>query len=305
MRRTQILTLALGFTAVLGGIVVQAAQEPIRMPTDEEIQKMTAAMPDKPTAKPAQPRKVLVVGRNEAHLPVPFAAKALEIMAKKTGAFGAVFSNDPAMFEAESLKQFDAVVLNNLHASDPLLPGNFKQLPKDQQEEARKRAKVLLQNLDAFVKGGKGLVGLHGATVGLPEIGNLLGGNFAGWPWKGKEEFPVKLDDPTHPLNAAFEGKGFVVLDEGYQFKEPYSRENLRVLMSVDLAKTKELGLRPDHDYAMGWVESYGKGRVFYSAIGHFPELYWNPKLLRHWLDGIQFAIGDLKADTTPSAKLK
>jgi type 1 glutamine amidotransferase len=296
-------TIMVGFGALLAGTGLRAAQEPVRMPTDEEIQKITAAMPDKTTVKPAQPRKVLIVGRNEAHLPVPFAAEALEIMAKKTGAFEAVFSNSPSIFEADNLKQFDAVILNNLHTANPYLPANFRQLPQDEQTKAKERAAVLHKNLEDFVKNGKGVVGLHGATVGLPDIGNLLGGNFADWPWKGKEEFPVKLDDPASPLNAAFEGKGFSVLDEGYQFKAPYSRDELHVLMSIDLSKTKELGKRPDHDYAMGWVRSYGKGRVFYSAIGHFPELYWNPKLLRHWLDGIQFAIGDLKADTTPSAK--
>jgi type 1 glutamine amidotransferase len=304
MRYLPIAALAFGLTALVGS-GAWAAQEPVRMPTDDEIQKITAAMPDKPSVLPPKPRRVLVCGQNEAHLPVPFCAKALEIMGKKTGAFVAVFSNDPNMFEPANLRQFDAVILNNSHTYSPFLPVSVKKLPKDQQDDARKQVKTLQQNLENYVKNGKGLVGIHGASVGLPEIGNLLGGNFADWPWKGKEEFPVKLDDPGSPLNAAFEGKGFSVLDEGYEFKEPYSREILHVLMSIDLNKTKELGHRPDHDYAMGWIRSYGKGRVFYSAIGHFPELYWNPKLLRHWLDGIQFAIGDLKADATPSAKMK
>ena len=275
------------------------------MPTADEIAKIRAAVPAKPTVQPAQPRKVLVVGQNQAHLPVPFAAKAVELMDEKTGAFDAAFSNDPVMFEAENLKQFDAVILNNLHTVSPYLPANFRQLPKEEQAKAKERAAILHKNLEEFVRSGKGLVGIHGSTVGLPEIGDLLGGNFADWPWKGKEPFPVKLDDPKHPINEAFGGKGFEVLDEGYQFKAPYSRDDLHVLMSIDLSKTKELGSRPDHDYAMGWVRSYGEGRIFYSALGHFPELYWNPALLRHWLDGIQFAIGDLKGDTTPSAKLK
>ncbi|MCX8035551.1 MAG: ThuA domain-containing protein [Candidatus Sumerlaeia bacterium] len=279
------------------------AAEPVRLPTDEEIRKIEAAVPAKPTVQPKRPRKVLVCGVNEAHLPVPFCAKAIEIMAKKTGAFEAVFSNDPAMFEAETLKQFDAVILNNSHTFSPLLPPEFKKMSREEQARARERAKSLQKNLEEFVAGGKGLVGIHGATVGLPEIGNLLGGNFADWPWKGKEPFPVKLDEPDHPLNAAFAGQGFSVLDEGYQFKEPYSREHVRVLMSIDLGKTQDLGKRPDGDYAMGWVKQYGKGRIFYSALGHFPELYWNPQLLRHWLDGIQFALGDLEADAAPRAK--
>jgi len=89
----------------------------------------------------------------------------------------------------------------------------------------------------------------------------------------------------------------------------PYSRENLWVLVTVDPERTrttsaqKELIHRPDRDFAMTWVKSYGKGRVFYCALGHEHELFWNPIVLQHYLDGIQFVLGDLKADATPSAK--
>lgn len=38
---------------------------------------------------------------------------------------------------------------------------------------------------------------------------------------------------------------------------------------------------------------SYGKGRVFYCAFGHRTEIWWNPTILRFYLDGIQFAVGD------------
>jgi type 1 glutamine amidotransferase len=59
--------------------------------------------------------------------------------------------------------------------------------------------------------------------------------------------------------------------------------------------------MRTDDDYAVSWVKSYGKGRVFVCALGHFYEVYWNPVNMRHFLDGIQFALGDLAADATPS----
>ena len=39
---------------------------------------------------------------------------------------------------------------------------------------------------------------------------------------------------------------------------------------------------------------------MFYSAFGHDFHVYWAPAILRHWLDGIQYALGDLKADATP-----
>jgi hypothetical protein len=49
-------------------------------------------------------------------------------------------------------------------------------------------------------------------------------------------------------------------------------------------------------------VRKYGKGRVFYSALGHQIDTYWNPTVLRHFLAGIQFALGDLAANATPKA---
>jgi hypothetical protein len=61
---------------------------------------------------------------------------------------------------------------------------------------------------------------------------------------------------------------------------------------------------RTDGDFAMTWIKPYGKGRVFYCALGHQHELFWNPIVLQHYLDGFQFAMGDLEADATPSARV-
>jgi type 1 glutamine amidotransferase len=55
--------------------------------------------------------------------------------------------------------------------------------------------------------------------------------------------------------------------------------------------------------FPQAWVRSYGKGRVFYTGFGHRAELYRNPTVLQFYLDAIQFACGDLPADTTPSAQ--
>lgn len=103
-------------------------------------------------------------------------------------------------------------------------------------------------------------------------------------------------------------GGGFVVIDEIYQFKSPYSRDQVRVILSIDTEKidmTKEGIVRTDNDFAMSWVKSYGKGRVFYTALGHDHANYWNSTIFEHLLSGIQFAVGDLEADTTSSRKVK
>ena len=59
---------------------------------------------------------------------------------------------------------------------------------------------------------------------------------------------------------------------------------------------------RPDEDYAVSWVRAYGKGRVFYTTLGHDSATYWNPVCLKHLLAGVQFAIGDLEGETAPIA---
>ena len=126
-------------------------------------------------------------------------------------------------------------------------------------------------------------------------------------PWVN-ETVTVKVEDPAHPCVRCL-GPSFEIVDEIYEFyEEPYSREGLRVLAGLDTAKTnmtKPDIKRTDGDFALVWVQSYGKGRVFYSAFGHYKEIFWEPKLLEHYLAGIQFALGDLPADTTPSAALK
>jgi type 1 glutamine amidotransferase len=61
--------------------------------------------------------------------------------------------------------------------------------------------------------------------------------------------------------------------------------------------------LREDNDYAVSWIHRYGRGRVFYCSLGHNPYVFWDTRILKHFLAGIQFALGDLVADTTPSAR--
>ena len=55
---------------------------------------------------------------------------------------------------------------------------------------------------------------------------------------------------------------------------------------------------RPDNDHALVWVKDYGQGRVFFSSFGHNEHVFCNPMILQMWLNGIQFALGDLDAAT-------
>ena len=101
-------------------------------------------------------------------------------------------------------------------------------------------------------------------------------------------------------------------------FKEEYYRfhiegarrlrwNDVRVLLTVDL-DDPAIEPRPwtgytraDKIYPVSWIRTYGKGRVFYTSIGHMPETFMTPALVGHMLAGVQYALGDLEADATPN----
>jgi len=278
--------LVLAFAAAM--IVVGASAVAADGPSDEEIQKITEALPEKATVKPAKPRRLLIFCRTEGfrHSSIPYGAAALELMGEKTGAWESLISDDMAMFEPDRLKEFDAVVFNNTVSL------------KFENPEHR-------QALIDFIEGGGGMVGIHGGADNFknwPEGAAMMGAVFSGHPWG---ICPTKIDDPGHPLVRVFEGKGFWIRDEMYRFGGPYSREKLRVLLSMDAEKGDPNNKgREDRDNPVAWIQQVGKGRTFYCSLGHQHQIFWNPTLLQFYLDGVQYALGDLKADATPSANL-
>jgi type 1 glutamine amidotransferase len=254
--------------------------------------KMDAAMPAQAQAKPGKPRKLLVFDLQvgyPGHPSIPYANYVLEHFGPKTGAWEATFSNDLANFQYDRLRQYDAVFLNNtvgLLFPDPDV-----------------RASIL-----RFLKEGGGLAGYHASThasIDWPEFTEIIGAS-SGDHREATEKVTVKLDDPTSPLNAAFRGREFLSVDEHFRWTN-FSRQRVHVLLSIDVPKTDlnqgrdcSSCTRADNDYAISWVRRYGKGRVFYTSLGHAPTAFMEPNILGHILAGIQFALGDLDTDTTP-----
>lgn len=238
------------------------------------------------------PRRILVfhgcVGF--AHHSIPGINEVLAAMGEATGAFTADFSDDMSGLTAENLARYDAILFNN-----------STRLTFD---DAHKAA------LMGFVKGGKGFIGIHGATDNFykwDEAGEMIGGYFNQHPWSANGTWAIKVDEPDHPLVAAFGGQGIKLKEEMYRFRAPYSRARLRVLLSLDLTdeatRSVETG-RLDRDYAVSWIRRFGEGRVFFCSIGHNMEAVTQPAVLQHYLAGIRYALGDLDADDHPSHTL-
>ena len=260
--------------------------------------EIDAAIPRQPIAKPAKPRKLLVtdIQMYSGHSTIPHGNYMLELMAKYTGAFEPVFSNDPAMLKYPKIKEFDAVFFNNVCGmvhNDP---------------EVR-------EGILRYVREGGGLGGNHAVTyanLNWPEFADVMGG------WAGMhhvEEQVLKIDDPSSPLMKPFGSEPFTHTDEFYIFppSSPYSREKQHVLMSIDVersdrataAKFCELCTRPDQDYGVAWVKGYGKGRTYFTPLGHTTIMYTDKRWTGHLLAAIQYLLGDVATDETPSAKAK
>ena len=57
---------------------------------------------------------------------------------------------------------------------------------------------------------------------------------------------------------------------------------------------------RTDKDFAVSWIKKQGQGRVFYCMFGHIADPFHQRAVLAYYLDGIQYAVGDLEADASP-----
>lgn len=271
-----------------------------RIPADVKA-KIEAGLPRTATVPPMRPRKLLVIDLCPAggyyHDTIAHANFAIQKMADYTHAYEPIFSNDLNNLKYPNILKYDAVFLNSVVGEDFIDP-------------------QVLDGLIRFVRQGGGLAGIHGssyASMDVPAFGDLIGAQSG--PHR-VETSTLKIDDPnspltkqfaSSPLTAPFGGKSFTYTDEFYHFlpNGPFSRKKLHVLISIDAARTPNLSewhVRPDNDYGSVWIKSYGRGRVFNCALGHTPTLFETPALARMILSGIQFALGDLRADTTPSA---
>ncbi|HEY6332112.1 MAG TPA: ThuA domain-containing protein [Blastocatellia bacterium] len=302
-----------------GGFTKGCPQKQFANPAD--ISAMMAALPDKPYAKPKSLRRVLVLCRATTfvHSSIPLAAKMVEYLGDRTGAWMTTITYDAASITPDNLRQYDALFLDST-------TGEFLDDPNDKAvTEIRKRALI------DFVKGGRGLAGIHAAsdayhTTGRPatpggpptpltgtwpEFNEMIGGFFK-FHWSYPTLISVKIDDPDSPLTVMFPRGGYEIVDETYTFaQDSFSRKRVHVLTSVnyqrmsaeDKAKEPAATRRTDGDYALSYIQRVGNGRVFYEAHGHDERVYFQRPFVAHMLAGIQYALGDLAADDSPSVK--
>jgi type 1 glutamine amidotransferase len=217
---------------------------------------------------------------------------------------------DLSVITAEYLGQFDGVMF--------MTNGNLPLTPSQRQA------------LVDFVQNGGGFVGVHCASLTLydyPQFGEMLGGYFRR---AGRQNRIVilKVEDTEHPATRML-GPSWPIADELYLFGEGawtasrpeanvdvlfgnripvgFSRDRVRVLLSIDSQRSDLRGfqdMEPGGDYPQAWCRTYGRGRSFYTSLGHRPELWASDPVFRaHLVGGIRWALGLEEGDATPKGE--
>jgi len=261
----------------------------------ENQDTFTAAVDSLKVNRPAKPRTVLIYSRTTGfrHQSIPFGIYALTELGKRTGAYKVVATEDPAVFSNSRFMDYDGVIMLNTTGNNTIPKGKAR------------------DNFEKFLAQGKGLIGIHAATDCHRDWDNYLeamGGLFDGHPWGAGSIVTLYNEEPHHPICNHIH-TGDTIRDEIYQYRddEHFTRKKLRILLSLDLSgKDMKKGnmKRKDNDYPVSWIRGYKGSRVFYSNLGHNNETFYNPMALQHFLNGIQYALGDLKADDRPSAEV-
>ncbi|MEO7649528.1 MAG: ThuA domain-containing protein [Bryobacteraceae bacterium] len=240
-------------------------------------------------------KKILAIGRSQGyqHDSASHGLATIWRLGQETGLWDTFIKTDTELITKKKHKGNR----KNLDDFDAVFFFTSGELELDDEQKA---------SLLSFVRDdGKGFLGAHSATDTLynwPEYGEMIGGYFDLHPWH--QPVRIKIEDPAFPATKHFP-PSFEIADEIYQFRN-FARDRVRVLMSVDTSTvdlTKPEVHRADKDFAVTWVRPYGKGRVFYSALGHREEVWNRADIRKMWVEGVQWALGITPGEAAPRPK--
>lgn len=240
------------------------------------------------------------------HDSISHAMATIERLGRETGAYDTWIRTDsqpitktPIEFKTGTgIATGEQFLAHNLTFYDAIFFFGVREIEITDQQKA---------DLLSFVKDdGKGLVVAHSAATAFfswPEFGEMLGGRFDEHPW-GITDAAVIVDDPKFPAMRKFPLR-VMLNDEFYQIKD-FSRDKMRVLAHLDISTLdmkKPLVHRTDGDFPAAWAKTYGKGRVFYSILGHSVESWDNPIIQQMYFQALRWSLRQVDGDTTPQPK--
>jgi len=239
------------------------------------------------------PKKhLLVLGEEKGyrHEAVSHAMATIERLGMQTGLWDTTIRTDTEVLTKKKL-EYNAKNLNNF---DAVLFYTGGELEMDAQQKS---------DFISFIRDdGKGFIGVHSAAITFadwPEYIDMIGGFYDEHPWLTFDA-PIIVEDRGFPGTQAFP-RAFVLHDEIYQMKD-YARDKVRVLMRLDAGKldlkNKQVH-RTDGDFAVTWAKTYGKGRVYYTSLGHVESNWDKPEFQQMMVEAIKWALRLKNADVT------
>ena len=245
-------------------------------------------LPPAPHAKQIHLKHVLVIGQTKGfeHDSVSAAMATVYNLGKESGLWDTMLRTDTELLTKKEFKGNNA---KNLNYFDLIVfASTTSELDMDDSQKA--------DMLSFIHDDGKGFVGIHAAldtNYKWPEYGEMIGGWFDQHPWMTFQA-PIVNEDPDFPATRHFP-KAFVKYDEIYQPKA-WSRDKVNVLLSLDPSKLNYENNprihRMDHDFPVAWSKMYGKGRVFYSTLGHTEESWDDPDIRKMYFEAIRWSLG-------------
>lgn len=223
------------------------------------------------------------------------ARHGFEITATKDGRF----------FTPRTIAEHDAFFFYT--TGDLTTPGTDKNPPMTPQ---------MKMALLGAIRSGKGFLGTHAATDTFhtqpdpPDRTNrfrthgpakidpyvaMIGAEFI--RHGAQQRARMIVTDPRFPgMSAA--GDGFEMMEEWYSLKE--FLPDLHVLLVQETKGMRGSDYRRP-PYPATWARKHGKGRVFYTSMGHREDVWTNPRFQEILLGGIAWAVGNVEADVTPN----
>jgi uncharacterized protein len=279
------------------------SDRPVRLPEDtcedRELKRIHVALlafalvPPSGTHAAGVKKKLLAIGEEKGyrHESVSHALATIERLGRESGLWDTTIRTDTEALTKKKL-EYNA---KNLNDFDAVLFYTGGTLEMDDQKKA--------DFLSFIHDDGKGFIGIHSAAITFtdwPEYGEMLGGYYDEHPWMTFDA-PILVEDPAFPGMRQWP-LSFVFKDEIYQIRN-FSRDKVRVLMRLDASKldlSNPRVHRKDRDFAVTWAKMYGKGRVYYSTLGHPVENWDKPEMQTMYVEAIKWAMGLVDADVTP-----
>ena len=211
-----------------------------------------------------------------------------------------VITKDASLLNAENLKRYQGLFFYT--QGDLTISGTDKQTPMNKDD----RPAIL-----DFIKNGGGFIGTHcgGADTfnhnfwvedGKKPFNHMVGAEFTGHG--DQQDATVEVVDPKFPAVSHWP-RSFRKWDEWYAYDGFHENMHVLMMLKTDTMTNDKGGHYSRPEYPITWCSNYGKGRVFYTGMGHVEKMWENEHYKKMLGESLRWTLGDIEGDATPNLK--